>query len=80
MRGGSASKRSGLSGLLTVAARTGWSRLNDNKHWLGDVLAGAGVGIASAQLVEGRWTVLHLHPPVVLAAPGGIALVWRAAF
>ncbi len=67
-------------GLLTVASGTGWSRLNDDKHWLSDVLTGAGVGIASAQLVDGRWTVFHLHPPAVLAAPGGVAFVWRAAF
>jgi membrane-associated phospholipid phosphatase len=67
-------------GLLTAASGTGWSRLNDNKHWLSDVLAGAGVGIASAQLIDGRWTVFHLHPPAILPAPGGVTFVWRAAF
>lgn len=62
--------------LLTAAAGTGWSRLNDNKHWLSDVVAGATVGIASAQFIEGRWTVFHLHPPAVLIGSGRLAVGW----
>ena len=33
------------------AATTGSFRMINNKHWLSDVLAGAGIGIASAELV-----------------------------
>ena len=33
-----------------VATATGVLRMYNNKHWLGDVLAGAGFGIASAKL------------------------------
>ena len=44
-------------GLMTAAAGTGWSRVNDNKHWLSDVVAGTALGVTAAQLVERRWTV-----------------------
>jgi membrane-associated phospholipid phosphatase len=62
--------------LFVAAAGTGWSRLNDNKHWLSDVAAGAAVGIASAQVIEGRWSVFHLRPPAVLMGPGRWAVAW----
>jgi membrane-associated phospholipid phosphatase len=42
-------------GLFAFATGTGWSRLNDNKHWLSDVVAGSAIGIMSAQVVERRW-------------------------
>jgi membrane-associated phospholipid phosphatase len=62
--------------LVAAAAGTGWSRLNDNKHWLSDVAAGAAVGIASTQLLEGRWSVFHVRPPSVLVASGRFAVGW----
>ena len=39
----------GLAGFL-VAAATGYLRLYNNKHWVSDVVAGAGFGIASTEL------------------------------
>lgn len=39
----------GIAG-YAVAATTGYLRLYNNKHWLSDVVAGAGVGIASTKL------------------------------
>ncbi|WP_417430990.1 phosphatase PAP2 family protein [Halpernia sp.] len=39
----------GFSG-YTIAIATGVLRMYNNKHWFGDVLAGAGFGIASAKL------------------------------
>jgi membrane-associated phospholipid phosphatase len=33
-----------------IAAATGYLRMYNNKHWFGDVVAGAGVGIASTKL------------------------------
>jgi membrane-associated phospholipid phosphatase len=66
--------------LMTVAAGTGWSRLNDNKHWLSDVVAGAALGVTSAQLVEGRWTVFHLPAPALFVAPGRTGVEWRVRF
>lgn len=37
----------------TVAAGIGFMRMYNNRHWLNDVLAGAGIGILSAQI--GYW-------------------------
>jgi len=65
-------------GLLAAATGTAWSRVNDNRHWLSDVTAGAAVGIAAAQVIEGRWRLFHLHAPSVLLAPGGAGIAWRA--
>jgi len=45
-----------LAGAVLVlgAGGTGWSRMNDNKHWLSDVLAGLVLGFAAAGLVHRR--------------------------
>jgi len=40
----------GVAG-YAVAATTGYLRLYNNKHWLGDIVAGAGIGIASTKIV-----------------------------
>ena len=40
----------GVAG-YTVAAATGCLRMYNNKHWMSDVIAGAGVGILSVQFV-----------------------------
>jgi hypothetical protein len=39
----------GVAG-YTIAATTGYLRMYNNKHWLSDVVAGAGIGIASTKL------------------------------
>jgi hypothetical protein len=39
----------GMAG-YAIAAATGYMRMYNNKHWLGDVIAGAGIGIASAKI------------------------------
>lgn len=62
--------------LFTLAAGTGWSRLNDNRHWLSDVIGGAAVGVTSAALVDGRWRIFHLRPPTVLSTPSGAGIGW----
>jgi membrane-associated phospholipid phosphatase len=67
-------------GLYTVATGVAWSRINDNRHWLSDVAAGALVGITSAKLASGRWRIFHLRPPSVLASPSGMGLGWSAQF
>lgn len=38
------------AGAYSVAAATGLSRMVNNKHWLSDVLVGAGIGILSVEL------------------------------
>jgi hypothetical protein len=39
----------GASGYV-MAAATGYLRMYNNKHWLGDIVAGAGIGVASTKL------------------------------
>ncbi|HEV7364287.1 MAG TPA: phosphatase PAP2 family protein [Gemmatimonadales bacterium] len=67
-------------GLYTLATGVGWSRLNDNKHWLSDVAAGAVVGITSAKLMNGHWRIFNLHPPRVLIGPRHAGLAWQVPF
>ena len=60
--------------LYTFATGTAWSRLNDERHWFSDVLAGATVGITTA-------TIVHRHPPRLLVEPNGaVRLEWQIAF
>lgn len=67
-------------GLYGLASAVAWSRVNDNRHWLTDVTAGALVGITSAKLASGRWRIFGVTPPSIIAAPGGTALGWSGAF
>jgi membrane-associated phospholipid phosphatase len=67
-------------GLYTLATGVGWSRVNDNRHWLTDVAGGAIVGITSAKLVSGHWRIFGLRPPGVLLGPSHAGLAWRVEF
>jgi membrane-associated phospholipid phosphatase len=67
----------GLYGMATAVA---WSRMNDNRHWLSDVAAGALVGITSAKLASGRWRIFGVETPSILAAPTGMGLGWSEEF
>ena len=67
-------------GLYTIATGVGWSRINDNKHWLSDVAGGAVVGITSAKLVNGHWRIFNLRPPAILVGPRGASLAWQLSF
>jgi membrane-associated phospholipid phosphatase len=62
--------------LYAGASGTAWSRLNDHKHWLSDVLAGAAVGITAAKVIKGRWRIFGLGPPRFLQT----RLEWRLTF
>lgn len=66
--------------LYAGASGTAWSRLNDHRHWLSDVLAGAMVGITAGNVIEGRWRIFGLGPPSFLAGPRGTVVEWRLAF
>ena len=66
--------------LYAGATGTAWSRLNDQKHWLSDVIAGAAVGITAANVIEGRWRIFGLGPPRFLVDPHYARLEWRATF
>ncbi len=67
-------------GLYTLATTVGWSRVNDDRHWLSDIAAGAAIGITSSKLISGRWRLFHLRPPSVLLSPGSAGLAWGATF
>lgn len=67
-------------GLYTVASGVAWSRVNDNRHWLTDVAAGAVVGITSAKLVNGHWRLFRLRPPGILLGPRHAGLAWQIPF
>jgi membrane-associated phospholipid phosphatase len=67
-------------GLYGAATAVAWSRVNDNRHWLTDVAAGALVGITSAKLVSGRWQIFGIRPPSFLASPQGMGLGWSGQF
>ena len=47
----------GVAG-YAVAATTGYLRMYNNKHWLGDVAAGAGIGIMSTRLAYWIYPVI----------------------
>jgi hypothetical protein len=61
-------------GLYSAAALTGWSRVNDNRHWLSDVLAGAALGITSAKLMNGHWRVFGIGAPKFVLEPDAVGL------
>ena len=67
-------------GLYTAATAVGWSRINDDRHWLSDVAAGAVLGIASAKFASGRWTIFGLRAPSLITGPRGMGLGWQASF
>lgn len=66
--------------LYTGAAGTAWSRLNDQRHWLSDVLMGGAIGITGAKVMSGRWRIFGLAPPRFLVEPGGEELEWHYQF
>jgi len=67
-------------GLYSLATAVGWSRMNDNKHWLTDVALGAVLGTTSGKLVNGHWRIFNVHPPRVLIGPGHAGLAWQVSF
>jgi membrane-associated phospholipid phosphatase len=68
-------------GLYGLATATGWSRINDNRHWFTDVAAGALVGITSAKLMSGKWRIFGLRAPSIGASPNGrLSFGWKGEF
>lgn len=75
---GDASGSGVVKGLLyTAAAGTGFARIAQHKHWFGDVVAGALIGIASARFANGRATIFGLKAPEVVTGPTGPGLGWQ---
>jgi membrane-associated phospholipid phosphatase len=68
------------AGLYALATGVAWSRVNDNRHWLTDVVTGAALGITSAKVVDGHWRFFHIHPPRFMFGPGHAGLAWHVEF
>jgi membrane-associated phospholipid phosphatase len=61
-------------GLYGIASMTAWSRVNDNRHWLSDVAAGAIIGITSSKIMNGRWRFLGASGPRILLSPEAVGV------
>ena len=76
----------------SFATATGALRILNDKHWLSDVLAGAGIGILSTEVVymvypfiQKKIAQSHLKKqqnnlimmPYYNSGTGGVALVWQ---
>jgi membrane-associated phospholipid phosphatase len=62
----------------TIAAATGWSRMNDNAHWASDVFAGLAIGCCfSSAIVSSRaqWKV-----GVGPAPGGGVEMLFSGSY
>lgn len=58
-------------GAHAVAAGVGFERMIDHKHYAGDVLAGAGIGIGTS-ILSGEITKWIFHSPGAFSFPGSI--------
>jgi membrane-associated phospholipid phosphatase len=67
-------------GLYALATGTAWSRVNDDVHWLSDVVAGAALGVTAAKFINGRITLFGIRPPALRPSPSGFALAWTGSF
>jgi membrane-associated phospholipid phosphatase len=56
--------------LFAGAGLTGFARMNDDKHWLSDVLAGAALGVLTSRLTT---RIAHAHRRVAIS-PAGLGL------
>ena len=56
-------------GLYGAAFATGWSRMNDNRHWMTDAVGGMLIGVTSAKVMNGRWRFLGISGPGFLQEP-----------
>jgi membrane-associated phospholipid phosphatase len=63
--------------LYGAATLTAWSRLNDDRHWLSDVITGAAVGVTSTKLMNGHWRVLGIRGPRFLLEPKAVGVTLR---
>ena len=76
--------RSGLYSIggYATAVATGFGRVLNNRHWISDVLAGAGIGILSTELgyiiADNIYKEKGLNPP--LADPSGKPVSGRPSF
>ena len=72
---------SGRVGLYGMAAATGWARVEAQKHYPSDVLAGYAIGAFVARFMAGAFLASDGETPSMLISaaplPGGAALTFR---
>lgn len=61
----------GVAGYI-MASATGFLRMYNNKHWFGDVMAGAGIGILSTQIAY--WVYPFIEKKLFRNKPGHILI------
>jgi PAP2 superfamily len=77
----------GIAG-YTMAAATGYLRMYNNKHWFGDIIAGAGIGILSTKVAYWMYPIIKsklfkdkpmntMIMPYYQNGGGGLALAYR---
>jgi membrane-associated phospholipid phosphatase len=69
--------RVALYGGATLVA---WSRMNDDKHWLSDVVAGAALGLAAGRLARGRFGGRSRSRPTLARHDGWTSVGWAVTF
>ena len=71
-------------GLYGMAAATGWARVEAEKHYPSDVLAGYAIGSFIARFMDGAFLSSGGHDPSMQISaaplPGGAALTFRVVF
>ncbi|HEY4099643.1 MAG TPA: phosphatase PAP2 family protein [Gemmatimonadales bacterium] len=62
--------------LYGLATGTGWARMQQEQHWLSDIVAGAGVGILAAKFADGRLRLFGMRAPRVLLSAHSAGVRW----
>ncbi len=62
--------------LYSGATVNAWARMYSDRHWLSDVALGALIGVTSAKLVNGEWTVFGLRPPAIWTDGRSMSMAW----
>ena len=70
----------GAIALASAAGLNAWARVYENKHWVSVVAFGAVLGITTAKLINGRWTIGGLRLPTATPTRNGMALGYRFTF
>ncbi len=64
--------------LMALSTLTGWSRINDNDHYLSQVIVGWWLAYAATQSVEDSDEDLNYEiAPIVIGDALGLEMIWR---
>lgn len=60
----------------SISAGTGWSRMNDDKHWASDVFVGAAIGYGVAKLIHSSQNWKIKTTPIISSTGLGMIINW----